>query len=286
LQEKDEIMKLPSFGKHPRAIAIDLDGTLFNNRTEISSRNREAVLRCVTKGIPVIIATSRSERSTRLLCGTEIENHCSLVVMNGAIAKAAPPLSGTIKEKFAPGVAKGIVGLAIEEEPDIRITIEIEGYEFGVNWKADPDLLWKLNSATPDMVLSMEEALERNPAKIAISNMGRDMSSIGRIISQRFDGLVSVISSNENTFLHILNAKTSKPNAVGKLLESQNIGMEEVMAFGDDMPDFGMLSLCGFPVAMANAIPEIKAICKYLTVSNDEDGVAIVLEKMLEKISD
>jgi hypothetical protein len=43
-----------------------------------------------------------------------------------------------------------------------------------------------------------------------------------------------------------------------------------------------MLQACGIPVAMANAFPEIKAVCAYETASNDEDGVAVVLEKMLE----
>jgi hydroxymethylpyrimidine pyrophosphatase-like HAD family hydrolase len=50
------------------------------------------------------------------------------------------------------------------------------------------------------------------------------------------------------------------------------------MAFGDDLPDLEILQACGMSVAMANAFPEIKTACSYQTASNDEDGVAIVLE--------
>jgi hydroxymethylpyrimidine pyrophosphatase-like HAD family hydrolase len=57
-----------------------------------------------------------------------------------------------------------------------------------------------------------------------------------------------------------------------------------VIAFGDDLPDLEMLQACGIPVAMANAYPEIKAACAYQTAGNDEDGVALVLEKMLAEI--
>jgi len=57
-----------------------------------------------------------------------------------------------------------------------------------------------------------------------------------------------------------------------------------VIVFGDDLPDLDMLRACGIPVAMANAYPEIKAVCAYETAGNDEDGVAVVLEKMLDEI--
>ena len=54
-----------------------------------------------------------------------------------------------------------------------------------------------------------------------------------------------------------------------------------MIAFGDDLPDLEMLQACGTSVAMANAIPEVKASCSYHTASNDEDGVALVIEQML-----
>jgi len=57
-----------------------------------------------------------------------------------------------------------------------------------------------------------------------------------------------------------------------------------VIAFGDDIPDVGMLKECGISVAVANALPEVKSVCTHYTASNDEDGVALVLEEMLTAI--
>ena len=56
-------MNLPKFTKLPGAVAIDLDGTLLNSKTQLSERNRAALEKCIERGIPVIIATSRSERA-------------------------------------------------------------------------------------------------------------------------------------------------------------------------------------------------------------------------------
>ncbi|GAJ03681.1 unnamed protein product, partial [marine sediment metagenome] len=60
------------------------------------------------------------------------------------------------------------------------------------------------------------------------------------------------------------------------------ISMDDLVAIGDDIPDLELLTACGIPIAVANAVPEIKAVAKYQTASNDEDGVAIVLEKILQ----
>lgn len=83
------------------------------------------------------------------------------------------------------------------------------------------------------------------------------------------------------TFLYVINAKASKSEALRSLLLSQSISLEDVLAFGDDAPDLDLLEACGIPVAMANCVPEVRAVTSYTTASNDEDGVAIVLEKML-----
>ena len=84
--------------------------------------------------------------------------------------------------------------------------------------------------------------------------------------------------------MNIVNNRTSKLAALCKLLSSQAIPFSNVIAFGDDLPDLEMLQACGISVAMANAFPEIQAACAYHTASNDEDGVAIILEQALSDL--
>ena len=57
-------------------------------------------------------------------------------------------------------------------------------------------------------------------------------------------------------------------------LRELGVPMAEAAAFGDDLADVGMLQACGFGIAVANALPEVKAAADFVTASNDEDGVA------------
>lgn len=281
-----EELRLPVFHELPRAVAIDLDGTLLNSETKLSERNRTAIEACLTRGIPVVIATSRPARTIRRVIGDSLWDKCSLIIMNGAMAWGVPPLSGEFREPFPPEIARGAIGLLMNMGPDVRLYIELEGWEFGTNWNSSPEELWQRNAATQDMVLTLDEALVRGPVKIAASRMGKDVSDLANAVSQQFGDMVSVIPANDMTLLNIVSIRTSKSEALRKLLLSRDILLDDVLAFGDDIPDIDLLAACGIPVVMANSVPEVRAVTRYTTASNDEDGVAIVLEKMLEADAD
>jgi Cof subfamily protein (haloacid dehalogenase superfamily) len=284
MHDNEPQLNIPVFDVCPGAVAIDLDRTLFDSRTCLSPRNRRAIEMCLDQGIPVIIATSRPARAVRRFLGEELSDSCTLVLQNGAIAVASPPLSGTVKEPITAGLAGEIVDYIISLEPEIRITVEVDGYWFGTNLPRDPEELWEYNSATPDMQLPLQNALEDEPSKIAGGGLDRSILHVARALSGRYSDLISVIPADDDTFLNITSVNASKPASMRKLLASRNISLDSVVAFGDDTPDIGMLAACGISVAVGNAIPEVKAVAGYCTASNDDDGVAIVLEKMLEEI--
>ena len=278
-------MNLPDFKKAPDAVAIDLDGTLLDSNSVLSRRNRKAIESCIGCGVPVIIATSRSARSSRYILGSELWDICSLVLLNGAITSGSPPLTGSYREILPDETARGIIGCALEFEPEIRITVEVDGYKFGVNWDVDYSILTQRNVATPDMVLSVEESLGLNPSKIALGGIGNRMLELIEPLEKQYGDNISIVySSYGNPMLMITMAQATKPNALKRLLGSVNSSLDNVVAIGDDVPDIEMLRECGISVAMANAIPEVKAVCTYSTTGNDDDGVAIVLEKVIESV--
>lgn len=275
-------LNLPNFNKPPSAIAIDLDGTLLDSQTQLSDRNRKALERCIERDIPVVIATSRPARIFNRIFPPNLAKDCSFVLMNGAIVKGNPPLSGYFKETLPAQVAQCIISLASEFDPRIRITLEIDGYEFGANWTTDPSTLWQRNSATPGMVISVKEALLRQPCKIVLGGLGTDILKMIDRLTHSLGDTISVVSTLlGNPLLNITTCQASKPSALDKLLTPKGILLEEVIAFGDDMPDVGMLKECGISIAVANALPQVKSVCSYQTASNDEDGVAVVLEQVL-----
>lgn len=285
MKESDARVILPEFTRPPDAVAVDLDGTLFDGNTRLSARNWEALKRCRQQGIPVIIATSRPARSVRRFCGEELANACSRILQNGAIASGVPPLSGEYREAIEPVLAREIINFILEIEPELRISVELEGYEFGTNLPRQPDDLWEINSATPEMQLNLETTLEGIPTKIAVGGLTRAISRVAAALTENFGSDISVVPGNDYTFLNITSKEATKSNALRKLLGSQQERLENVVAFGDDYPDLDMIETCGISIAVANAIPEVKSAARYRTASNDDDGVAIALEKMLEMLS-
>jgi Cof subfamily protein (haloacid dehalogenase superfamily) len=280
MKEDKSSLRLPAFSRPPDAVAIDIDGTLLDGKSRLSARTAKALVRCLEKGLPIVIATSRAHRSVRRLVGESITNRCSLVTQNGSFALGRAPLAGRIKEAIPRGVAEELIAHTLELEPELRITIEVEGEIFGTNNPRNASELWELNSATPEMQLTLEEALKAGPAKFAISRRGTDISYLAEIIRKRFG--LAVYEEKTRDFLNVTPVSAGKVNTLRRLLDTANIGLESTVALGDDFPDYDMLAACGFPVAMGNAVPEIKALCKYQTMKNDEDGVALVLEKILE----
>ena len=275
-------VNLPRFERLPRTVAIDLDGTLLNSRTRVSERNAAAVSRCASSGIPVIIATSRPARTARRALGDDLSAVCSFIIMNGAVAWTAPPLVGTVKLAFPEEVTRGIIALLERHEPEVRLTLEIDGYEFGSNIPRTAEELWRVNAATPEMMLSVEAAMAKRPAKIAASRGGKDASDLADAVLAHFGDVAVVVQSDGGTLLNIVTIEASKSATLGRLLAPHGISLDEVLAFGDDMPDVDLLTACGTAVAMGNCVPAIRKLTEFCTVGNDEDGVAVVLEAMLD----
>lgn len=277
-------LSLPVSWSLPHAIAIDLDGTLLDGRSQISERNRKALKSCLDRNIPVIIATSPALRTVRKLLPSELYGACSLVTLNGAVGYGAPPLEGFLREELPEAIAMEIIEIVLRREPDARLVVELDGEHFGTNVFLEPTALWKTNAATPDMVLPITEALGLRPTKVAVNGLGRNLSNLIVELRERFNSAVSFLPTYDMTFLNIVSLQASKSRTLGKLLSSKGLDSERVVAFGDDLPDIDLLTACGFSFSMANAAPEVHAAAKYRTGSNDEDGVSIVLEEMLRSI--
>ena len=104
-------------------------------------------------------------------------------------------------------------------------------------------------------------------------------------IKNRHKSLLDTKFKDDKTiFCDIANIDSNKGNAVKKLLEILNIKKEETIAIGDDVNDLSMFEQVGYKVAVDNAIDIVKEKADEITLSNDEDGVAVFLNKLLKNI--
>jgi hydroxymethylpyrimidine pyrophosphatase-like HAD family hydrolase len=279
-------MNLPDFSKHqPMAVAMDLDETTLKSNARLADRTRAALHAVHDIGVPMIIATSRPERVLPTLVGDDILAITSLVQMNGTIAVGRAGLSGSLKQTMDLGDAEICWNLATEIAPWARMTVEIDGTTFAVNHDDDINELWAFNMATPTMLVSFDEALRMDPVKISVNGLDGSLEALASELDKRLSDNTVAIRAGRIQFLNVVPKKASKSGAVASLLDSAGISLPDVLSFGDDYVDIDLIRDCGWSVAVENAIPEIKSLAKYSTASNDEHGVAIVLEQLVAALS-
>ncbi|MCH7970792.1 MAG: HAD family phosphatase [Chloroflexi bacterium] len=275
-------MKLPDFATEtPLAVALDLDETTLGSNSRLTGRTRRALHSVRAAGLPIIIATSRPERVLSVLVGDDIVQITSLVQMNGTIATGRAGLTGSFRWPIDHADARLCWTITNEMNPQARMTMEIDGIRFAVNHDDEVNSLWAFGNASPTMVVAIEEAMRIGPAKVSINGLDNNLGELAEALENRLSENTIVFRAANAQFLNIVPRRATKSGAVAALLNVANIALDDVLAFGDDYVDIDLMRDCGWSVAVDNAVPEVKSLARYGTASNDDHGVAMVLERLV-----
>ena len=260
-----------------RAIALDLDGTLTNHDKVVTPRTRQALLLAESKGAIIILASGRPTYGIVPVAEClELEKRGGYILSynGGNIVNAKtgeklfsqflPDAMIPILYKYAKEKNHALLGYAgneiITEMPDDQYVKE----ESRIN---------KMNIRKVDNLL---DALEPHPTKLLMTGDPTDMikaeEELVEILGEKMD-----IFRSAPFFLELVPKGIDKAQSLLRLLSKINLTPADLMAFGDGYNDLSMLKLAGVGVAMANAAPEVRADADYVTLSNEEDGVAEAL---------
>ena len=260
-----------------RAIALDLDGTLTNHDKVVTPRTRQALLQAESKGAIIILASGRPTYGIVPVAEClELEKRGGYILSynGGNIVNAKtgekffsqflPDAVIPILYKYAKEKNHALLGYAgneiITEMPDDQYVKE----ESRIN---------KMNIRKVDNLL---DALEPHPTKLLMTGDPTDMikaeEELVEILGEKMD-----IFRSAPFFLELVPKGIDKAQSLLRLLSKINLTPADLMAFGDGYNDLSMLKLAGVGVAMANAAPEVRANADYVTLSNEEDGVAEAL---------
>ena len=260
-----------------RAIALDLDGTLTNHDKVVTPRTRQALLLAESKGAIIILASGRPTYGIVPVAEClELEKRGGYILSynGGNIVNAKtgeklfsqflPDAVIPILYKYAKEKNHALLGYAgneiITEMPDDQYVKE----ESRIN---------KMNIRKVDTLL---DALEPHPTKLLMTGDPTDMikaeEELVEILGEKMD-----IFRSAPFFLELVPKGIDKAQSLLRLLSKINLTPADLMAFGDGYNDLSMLKLAGVGVAMANAAPEVRADADYVTLSNEEDGVAEAL---------
>lgn len=246
-----------------KLLLFDLDGTLLRSDKTISKRTLDALNKCRAAGILIGISTSRAIHN----CMTFLPEITPdlFIASGGAVVQYRGEIICTAE--FSVEETRAMIDTARKVcGQDCELTVDsLTGHYW--NYKVDPNK----NDATWGDTIYTDFADFRDKAlKFCVQIFDdRHAQALKKLFSNcdsaRFEG---------GFWYKFTRKDATKETAIRKACELLGIGLQDVTAFGDDIPDIGMLKLCGTGIAMGNAFDAVKEAADLTIGSNDEDGIA------------
>ncbi|MGZ4259135.1 MAG: HAD family hydrolase [Solirubrobacteraceae bacterium] len=258
-----------------RAVACDLDGTLLRSDGTLDERSRRALAAVEAMGAMVVICTARPARWMRPLAEAT-GHHGVAICANGGVVWDLHTDAPIEEFPLEPEIARQIVAALQEGLPGGHWAVE-RSNGFGHEPSYEPR--WPVPS---DTVIEAVDVLVSQPSLKLLLRHGDLMADE---LLQRARELVGDLaelshSNSANSLLEIAAAGVSKASALTRVCTEWGIASDEVVAFGDMPNDLPMLQWAGHGVAVANAHPDLLTAADEVTASNDDAGVAQVLERL------
>ena len=266
-----------------RVLALDLDGTLLDSEKRLSETNRNALAAAAAKGILVVPTTGR------------FFGMMPPAVRDLPFVRYAITVNGA--QVYDRETDTAIVREELPLEKALAIMRYLDGFDviydcYQDNWGRMTQAMQEKAeeyAQCPHYTKMIREFRKPYPdLKDYLAGQGRDVQkimlfardpavrdAIADELPKRFDGLAVSTSTFNNLEINV--ASAHKGRALERFAEHFGWTLDNCMAFGDGLNDLSMVRMAGIGVAMANAAPEVLAAADYVTLSNDEDGVAEAL---------
>jgi Cof subfamily protein (haloacid dehalogenase superfamily) len=260
-----------------KALAVDLDGTLLHSDESVTPRSIAALKAAEAAGLRVIIATARWYQLAERVAH-EIATHEPLIACAGAQVRR-------------PDENRDLLDLRMPEEFAHQLYTILDTRRCVACIALDHDVLLKMESR-PNPGLFPPEAIivpqlagrtEVAPRIALIQGTEAAAEVIAQLREPWHDRVrfVESFSSRRKSMLTLTAAGADKGAALAIACAEMGIAPTEVLAFGDAEADLEMFCVAGGSVAMGQASNQVKSCATAVTLSNDEDGVAIAIERLL-----
>ena len=282
-----------------RLIALDLDGTLLDSRGELSARNRRAVESARGRGVRVALVTGRRFRDVRPLA-LDLGLDVPVISHNGALTKHARTLETVAALLLPREAAREVVRLGRAHGADALVSDDPHGEGVLVydhitegNTALAKYVAWSrriVGEAAAEAVRrvpSLDAYLDHAPVHVAFSGTCAAMQRLGETLQAELGAgavkcLLTLYPKPDFALLDVLHPLASKGAGLAAVAAEQSLTPGEVMAVGDNHNDLEMLEYAGAGVLMGNADEQLRAAGRFhTTATNDEDGVALAIERFI-----
>ncbi|MFN4190270.1 MAG: Cof-type HAD-IIB family hydrolase [Pseudothermotoga sp.] len=271
-----------------KLICIDLDGTLLNDEKKVSETDRCTIQHARTKGINVTIFTGRNYYAA-LPYVQELGIEIPVVFQNGALI-ATPSVNKifrmiTLDSKIAMETIRlskkyGLFPVVYESFFS-RQDMLLENDYYGVF-----ESYFKFNQSRIKKIDRLESFLLTTKSIAEVAIVGKDIliENLTRDLLKNSDGFTLVKNQqiDSEVFMEVFGKDVGKEIALDFLLHLFNIDISEVAYIGDNYNDLKIMQKVGFPIAMQNAPQDVKDVAKFVTLSNNDSGVSLAIERVME----
>lgn len=267
----------------PKLIATDLDGTLVRSDNSVSAFTHEVLDRVRAAGIPVVGATGRGPRLAELT-RNDIRTADFLVMAGGGrvVDQTDPAGPVVLRDERLPGtvVAELLAELEAEVGPLTVMVEALDGHDAPLWGDYDPS--WPY----PDLFVSRHrtECLSGDVIKAFARTPDRDVDALLATARRIIPPSRAVVTQAGLGFIEILPPAVDKATGLEVVAQALGVDRREVLVFGDMPNDLPMFEWAGWSrVAVANAHPTVRRAADEITLRNDDDGVAIYLDRLLSR---
>ncbi|GIJ50068.1 hydrolase [Virgisporangium aliadipatigenens] len=266
----------------PKLIASDLDGTLVRSDDTVSAYTRDVLARVKAAGIRIVGATGRGPRLTELV-RHDIPAADFLVLGGGSrvLDLSDPAYPVVLRDERLPGDVLADILTSIERHVGSTLSVLIEagdGHESPL-W-GDPDPMWRY----PDVVEARvrAECLTGPVIKGFARHPEHDADALLAIARAAVPAHLASITQAGLGYIEICPPGVDKATGLAVVATALGVDPDDVLVFGDMPNDLPMFDWAGFGrVAVGNAHPAVRAVADEITGTNDDDGVAAYLDRML-----
>lgn len=257
-------------------VATDLDGTLLRSDRTVSDRTRASLRAASDAGLTVIVVTARPPRWLDDIAGLHLHGYA--ICANGAVVVDLE--TGTHLERIVLSRDDVVaVTAAIRAGlPDVAFALET-----GVGFGHEPTYVsdWPTPPGTPvGDVATLVDALDE-PIKLLVRHAelgAHSLAALQEVAGER----CSVSFSGGAGLIEVAPFGIDKGASLARLVTELGVAAAKVVAVGDMPNDLPMLRWAGHAAAVANAHPDLLAIADTILPSNDDDGVAHLIEMLLD----
>jgi hypothetical protein len=270
-----------------RLIALDIDGTLLDNRWRVSDANREAIQEAARRGIEVALVTGR-RYDFALPVALDLGCPITMIVNNGGLIRSNDGCT-RLKRLLPVKTARAVLQLGLPWRAGAAVIFDRQKANQLILEQLDPgdSMRYGYYSRNLDyigVVSPIENCLSEMPLQVMFSGTVAEMSALeqlllGSQVAPEAKLAVTKYEAKDFAMLDVLPPGCTKGAALADWAKSQGLHRDEILAIGDNHNDFEMLEFAGIAVVMGNCVPELKNYGWHETHSNDESGVAAAIER-------